>query len=75
MERLVADGWHEPEARPYLPHVTVARVRGEAAHAPHGSALPEPPELVFDGAALTLFRSRLHPSGARYEPLARHAFA
>jgi RNA 2',3'-cyclic 3'-phosphodiesterase len=74
VERLVADGWHEPEARPYLPHVTVARVRGEA-HPPHGTVPAVPPDVLFDGAALTLFRSRLHPSGARYEALSRHALA
>ena len=33
-------------------------------------ATPEP--LEFRGEALTLFVSRLHPHGARYEPLAQH---
>jgi 2'-5' RNA ligase len=27
-EALVAGGWYEPEARPFFPHVTVARARG-----------------------------------------------
>jgi 2'-5' RNA ligase len=64
--RLAAGGWHDPEARPYLPHVTVARVRsGE----PGELVLPAPPPLVFDGAAIVLYRSQLHPAGARYEPL------
>lgn len=73
VERLSEGGWHEPEARPYLPHVTVARVRGEgpAAH----DRLSGVPPLVFDGAAITLFRSRLSPAGARYEPLARSVLA
>lgn len=66
--RLAADGRHDPEARPYLPHVTVARVRGREA-ASGGRPPPAPPSLVFDGAALVLYRSRPHPSGARYEPL------
>lgn len=66
--RLAEGGWHAPEARPYLPHVTVARVRGRGP-APRGGGLPAPPAVVFDGAALTLYRSRLHPDGARYEPL------
>ncbi|MGN6189295.1 MAG: RNA 2',3'-cyclic phosphodiesterase [Conexibacter sp.] len=67
VERLVADGWHEPEDRPYLPHVTVARVRrGAAAHAGELSA---PPALSFDGAAVVLYRSRLSSAGARYEAL------
>jgi hypothetical protein len=30
---------------------------------------------VFDGAALTLYRSRLHPDGARYEPLSVNRLA
>jgi 2'-5' RNA ligase len=69
-ERLAADGWHEPEARPYLPHVTVARVGGrEGIRVPRGAMPPAPPPLVFDGAAVTLYRSRLDPGGARYEPL------
>ncbi|HEV7775193.1 MAG TPA: RNA 2',3'-cyclic phosphodiesterase [Conexibacter sp.] len=71
VERLTADGWHDPEARggrDYLPHVTVARVRGHDA-VPRAGALPAPPAVVFDGAALTLYRSHLHPDGARYEPL------
>lgn len=65
---LAAGGWHEPEARPYLPHVTVARVRtGETA--PRRVALPPAPALAFDGAAVVLYRSHLQRAGARYEPL------
>ena len=67
-ERLAADGWYEPEMRPYLPHVTVARVHGGAS-VPRGGELPAVPPLVFDGAAVTLYRSRLERTGARYEPL------
>ena len=71
---LVDGGWHEPEPRPYLPHVTVARVRGDGAGG--GRPLPEPPPtLAFDGAALTLYRSHLERGGARYEPLARAQLA
>jgi 2'-5' RNA ligase len=73
-ERLAQDGWHEPEGRPYLPHVTVARVRGSGP-ALRRVPLPSLPELSFAGAAVTLYRSLLHPSGARYEPLSRHALA
>jgi len=67
-ERLATDGWYEPELRPYLPHVTVARVRGGSS-VPRGVELPPVPRLVFDGAAVTLYRSRLEPTGSRYEPL------
>lgn len=81
VERLAADGWHDPEAREYLPHVTVARVRGRDAAsrsgnlpplASNGSALST---VVFDGAALTLHRSHLHADGARYEPLSVNRLA
>lgn len=74
VERLAAGGWHDPELREYLPHVTVARVRGRAAPSRAG-VMARPPELVFDGAALTLYRSHLHPDGARYEPLSVNRLA
>lgn len=67
VERLAADGWHEPEARPYLPHVTAARVRGGAPS--RGWELPATPPLAFDGEAVVLYRSHLSPGGARYTPL------
>lgn len=66
---LVDGGWHRPEARPFLAHVTVARVRKDA-HV-RAQTLDAPPALVFAGAALTLYRSRLERTGARYEALAR----
>jgi 2'-5' RNA ligase len=57
-----------PERRRFLPHVSVARVRGRAPEDP----LPDLPEMgSFDATSLTLFRSRLSPKGARYEALAR----
>lgn len=72
---LTAGGWFEPEARPFLPHVTVARVRSRgnerAARTLAEATLPPLPPLAFDGAAVTLYRSHLGPGGARYEPLAR----
>ncbi|HST40002.1 MAG TPA: RNA 2',3'-cyclic phosphodiesterase [Conexibacter sp.] len=72
---LTAGGWFEPEARPFLPHVTVARVRSRgnerAARALAGATLPPLPPLAFDAAAVTLYRSHLGGGGARYEPLAR----
>lgn len=66
--QLAAGGWYDAQARPFLPHVTVARVRG-GARAARDPAPPPPEPLVFDAAAVTLYRSRLHPDGARYEPL------
>lgn len=72
---LQAAGLARPERRPYLGHVTVARVRGGGE--PRGprrrEAAPPPAPVRFAGAALTLYRSRLAPAGARYEALARRS--
>jgi 2'-5' RNA ligase len=68
-EVLEAAGWYEPEGRPYLGHVTVARV-GRGARMPRRE-LPAPPGLDFRASLVTLYRSRLSRAGARYEPLAR----
>jgi 2'-5' RNA ligase len=64
---LAAAGVYEPEARPFRPHVTVARLRA-GARAPRtlGS---EPEALSFTAGAVTLYRSRLGRGGAVYEPL------
>jgi len=67
VEQLVAGAFYEPEARPYLPHVTVARVRRSVAA--RSSELPPPPAWTFDGPAVVLYRSHLSTAGARYEPL------
>lgn len=68
-EALSDGGWYTPEKRPFLPHVTVARVPPRARTRAIG--LPELPPLTFTAPAVTLYRSRLERSGARYEPLAR----
>jgi RNA 2',3'-cyclic 3'-phosphodiesterase len=77
-ELLISERLYEPEGRPFWPHVTVARVRAEG----RGSRRPMrvertpgslPAELRkprFSGR-LTLYRSELQPSGARYVPLAQ----
>lgn len=59
-------GVYRPEARPWLPHVTVLRFRQRPRLEP---PLPETGTFVPSGAAAYL--SRLHPSGARYEVLER----
>lgn len=64
---LEAGGWYRPEKRPFLPHVTVARA-GRGARVPR-RALPDTPELGFEATRVTVYRSRLSRSGARYEPL------
>jgi len=83
MAALARDGLHaadgEQPPRPYLPHVTVARVRGQverdrgARRRPH--APDPPPALAFDGVALTLYRSHSEPSGSRYEAQSRVTLA
>jgi 2'-5' RNA ligase len=61
-------GWYTPEKRPFLPHVTVARVPARARV--RASELPPLQSLRFRAPVVTLYRSRLQRSGARYEPLA-----
>lgn len=75
---LAFEGLYEPKKRPFWPHVTVARVRAEG----RGSRRPMPVEIPsgpsptertgwFDGVRISLYRSELQPSGARYVPLAQ----
>jgi 2'-5' RNA ligase len=61
---LAGLGIYRPEARPWLPHVTVLRYRERPRLQP---PLPELGAFAPSGAAA--FLSRLHPSGARYEVL------
>ena len=64
---LAAGGWYAPEPRPFLAHVTVARVAKDARiKAP---ALEPPPAVHVRCSRVTLYRSRLGSAGARYEPL------
>jgi 2'-5' RNA ligase len=77
MHRRVSDALarrtgYEPEARPFRPHVTVARLRSGARVPASEPTGPEPPGgPAFDGAALTLYRSHLTREGARYEAVER----
>ncbi len=66
---LSAGGWYAREARPFLAHVTVARVARDARV--RSFELPSPPAKRFRGSVVTLFRSRLGPGGAQYEALSR----
>ncbi len=68
-DELTAAGVYTPEKRPFRAHATVARLRPRARPPRSVSGAPVP--LEFDGGPLTLFESRLHPHGARYEPLTR----
>ena len=69
---LAAAGVYVPEKRAFRAHATVARLRPRERAPRAVEAAPEP--LDFHGEALTLFVSRLHPHGARYEPLVRVSF-
>ena len=75
--RLVEEGFHEAEKRPFWPHLTVARVRPEAPRSrkpallradPH--PLPEHMFRFFRPTRLVLFKSHLRRTGAEYESLA-----
>ncbi len=65
---LSAGGWYTPEARPFLAHVTVARVARDVRRAPAIELAP-PPGVSFSGDRVTLYRSRPSSTGARYEAL------
>jgi 2'-5' RNA ligase len=68
VEALSASLGFEPEARPYNPHLTLARARQR-----RGDRLPDlPPPPELPGWAVTrfrLYRSRLGPGGATYSVL------
>jgi 2'-5' RNA ligase len=66
---LAAAGVYAPETRPFRAHVTAARLR-PGAEAPRTVGF-EPTALAFAAPAVTLYESRLLPTGARYDALAR----
>jgi 2'-5' RNA ligase len=70
---LAEAGVYTPEKRPFRAHATVARLRPRARPPRAVEVAPRP--LAFDGEAVTLYVSRLHPAGARYEALARATLA
>jgi 2'-5' RNA ligase len=67
---LAAGGWYTPERRPFLAHVTVARVPGGSGPAAPGiHDVPDVPEGRFEAGEVALIRSRLGAGPARYERL------
>jgi RNA 2',3'-cyclic 3'-phosphodiesterase len=64
---LAGGGWYAPESRPFLGHVTVARMAKDARIRP--PRLEPPPAVDVHCSRVTLYRSRLGSGGARYEPL------
>ena len=68
-DALVAGGWYAPESRPFLAHVTVARVGRDSRVRPR--ELPAPPgDLAVRCSRVTLYRSQLGAGGARYSAIA-----
>lgn len=65
---LTEGGFYEPETRPFLAHVTVARVARDARI--RSPDLPAPEATRFSAARVTLFESQLGRGPARYEALA-----
>lgn len=77
--RLAAAGLHEPDGRPYWPHLSVARVRGDpgrgggARRLAEGlPALTEGTGHTFGSVRIALYRSQLGSDGA--SPSALQAF-
>ncbi len=78
VESLVAGRLHEPEGRPFWPHLTVARVRPEGRGSKRPMRVAEPPAALPETVGRTrvravrvaLYRSELKPQGAKYTPLA-----
>ncbi len=67
-----------PESRPFSPHLTLARVR-EQAPLPERRAVAEllslakpSAPLAFNATRVSLMKSKLRPTGARYEALATY---
>jgi 2'-5' RNA ligase len=75
---LAAAGVYEPEKRPFWPHVSVARVRPEGRGSRRPAVVSSPPGKLPESLSearicrrMTLYRSELQPTGARYVPLAQ----
>jgi RNA 2',3'-cyclic 3'-phosphodiesterase len=63
---LAEAGLYEPERREWLPHVTIGRALEPVRR---GGEVPSLPALSFTPPSVSLYRSRLSPGGAQYEPL------
>lgn len=73
LNHKLGEAGFEPEERPFRGHITFGRLKRPGPVDLYGlEAIPLGAELVFD--ELTLFESRLTPSGAIYEELRRAEF-
>lgn len=74
LRRLARTAGIEVEGGRFVPHVTLARLRGLREDAAAVAAFEAETQLFrlppFRPLALTLYQSRLHPDGARHDPLA-----
>jgi 2'-5' RNA ligase len=66
-DALSGGGWYARETRPFLAHVTAARVTGHGRIRP--LELAPPPASEFEAERVTLYRSRLGRGPAHYEAL------
>ena len=74
IENACAAAGFEREARPFHPHLTIARLReskGARALAEHHKQLAFPPQ-PFTVSELVLFRSELSSKGSKHTALSRH---
>lgn len=71
-KELVALGFSH-EDKPFKPHLTIGRVKSSKYVKPlvAKADMYVLPELSFEVGELVLFKSELHPAGARYTALAR----
>jgi 2'-5' RNA ligase len=73
--RLATAGLARPDRRPFRPHLSVARVRGDPGRGRRRAAVAGLPVLgptghTFDAVRVALYRSQLRSQGARYSILA-----
>jgi 2'-5' RNA ligase len=60
-----------PEARPYQPHITLARFHGPLRLGKSQHALPPSLQRSFRADTVNLYRSNLTPTGSHYEVVAQ----
>ena len=70
---------YQPEARPFHPHITLARAKGQAGsrdlRSLQSSIRTEPAFSPFTAREFLLYESHLEPTGARYDVRARFPLA